>query len=366
MKVFISSLISGFEPVRLAAREAVTMLGFEPVTAEDFGARPTSPQVACMDGVRRSGAVVLLLGERYGAVQPSGLSATHEEYREARERCPVLAFVQEGIALEPRQAEFLKEVQGWTGGLFRGPFSGPSDLKPKIVQALHALDVQRATAPLDAAEVLGRALASIPPERTGTYETTTTVSLAIAGGPAQQILRPSEIENAGLGQDVMKASLFGPQAVFDVGEGTEHGVDGGLLTVRQKSRANQVARLDAQGTLFIRLAIPSAGGGLPAVLVEAVEDRIAAGLRFADWVLERVDPLQRLSHIVPVAHVAGAYALRTRREYEASSTSMSMPFRSNDRMPVHLTPPHKPRAALRHGLAEIVEDLGVLIARQWK
>lgn len=143
-------------------------------------------------------------------------------------------------------------------------------------------------------------------------------------------------------------------------------VERGSLTVRQKGRVNQAVQLDAQGTVFVRLAVPSAGVGLPAVLVEAVEDRLAAGLRFADWLLDRIDPLHRLSHVVPVAHLTGAYALRTRREYEASPNSMSMPFRSNERAPVHLAPPQKSRASLRHALPEIVEDLRVLIARQWK
>jgi Domain of unknown function (DUF4062) len=46
VKVFISSLITGLEPVRAAASAAVKGLGYEPVMAEDFGARPTSPQVA--------------------------------------------------------------------------------------------------------------------------------------------------------------------------------------------------------------------------------------------------------------------------------------------------------------------------------
>lgn len=43
MKVFISSLISGFEEFRSAARDAVRQLGHEPVMAEDFGAQPASP-----------------------------------------------------------------------------------------------------------------------------------------------------------------------------------------------------------------------------------------------------------------------------------------------------------------------------------
>ena len=46
--------------------------------AEDFGARPDSPQVACLTGLRQSDIVVLIVGEHYGAVQPSGQSATHE------------------------------------------------------------------------------------------------------------------------------------------------------------------------------------------------------------------------------------------------------------------------------------------------
>lgn len=34
-----------------------------------------------------------MLGEAYGMKQASGLSATHEEYREARDTKPVIAFV---------------------------------------------------------------------------------------------------------------------------------------------------------------------------------------------------------------------------------------------------------------------------------
>ena len=40
MKVFISSLIGGMEPLRAAAKEAITTLRHEAVMAEDFGARP--------------------------------------------------------------------------------------------------------------------------------------------------------------------------------------------------------------------------------------------------------------------------------------------------------------------------------------
>ena len=44
MKVFISSLISGMEELRVVAREATSALGHEPVMAEDFSAQAQSPK----------------------------------------------------------------------------------------------------------------------------------------------------------------------------------------------------------------------------------------------------------------------------------------------------------------------------------
>ena len=111
MKVFISSLIGEYEQFREAVAEAIETLGHTVLRAEDFPASPATAQQACLGAVRDSDVVVLLLGERYGAPQPSGLSATHEEYREARERKPVLVFVESGVTLEPSQRGFVDELQ---------------------------------------------------------------------------------------------------------------------------------------------------------------------------------------------------------------------------------------------------------------
>lgn len=66
MKIFISSLIAGMEEHRVAAREAVEALGYEAIMAERFVAKPQTPQIACLDGLRQSGLMVLLLGANYG------------------------------------------------------------------------------------------------------------------------------------------------------------------------------------------------------------------------------------------------------------------------------------------------------------
>lgn len=99
MKIFISSLISGFEPYREAVKSAILTLRHQPVMAEDFGAQPNSPQIACLQGLRSADMVILVLGHRYGYPQgSSGVSPTHEEFLEAQPRKPILVFVQDGSA----------------------------------------------------------------------------------------------------------------------------------------------------------------------------------------------------------------------------------------------------------------------------
>lgn len=112
MKVFISSVIGDFGACRDAAAQAISTLGHTAKRSEDYGASPSSPQAVCLAGVREADCVVLILGERYGEEQPSGLSATHEEYREARDRVDVLAFIQRDISPETPQDAFITECDG--------------------------------------------------------------------------------------------------------------------------------------------------------------------------------------------------------------------------------------------------------------
>jgi len=145
VKVFVSSFITGMEPIRAAVVSAVRALGHEPITAEKFGTRPESPQVACLSGVRESDCVVLVLGTRYGAVQPSGSSATQEEFREARDRRPILVFISDEPDREPAQRAFVAEVQSWQGGQFTEQFASAEELRSAVTRALHRWELSRDT-----------------------------------------------------------------------------------------------------------------------------------------------------------------------------------------------------------------------------
>jgi hypothetical protein len=373
MKVFISSLIANMGPMRRAARDAVEALGYQPVMAEDFGARPSSPQIACLNGLRQADIVVLILGESYGTLQqPSGLSATHEEYREAKDRKPVLAFVQTGISPEPDQAVFISEVQSWEGGLFRGGFTTPEDLRPAITRALHEWQLANAVGPLDPSDLLKRALALVPSAHRNSFAGTASLSIAVAGGPTQSVIRPAQIEDPVLAEALLKEALFGKHRIFDPGKGSSTAVVGHALVLEQERHATALS-LDEQGSMLIELAVERSSypHGLPVLIEEDIRHRIAAGLGFAGELLERIDPTQRLTHVAIAAkiHGAGFLAWRTRREHDASPDQLvggSFPFGNDERATVHLTPAHRPRAALRVDASRLVEDLVVLLRRQWK
>ncbi len=148
MKVFVSSVVDGYENYRAAAKDAIEALGQMPCLMEmAAAASPRPPQAECFREIEASDVVVMLLGSRYGTPQDSGRSPTHEEYDHARELGkPILVFVEQIDDREPQQESFLSEISGWEEGYFRGHFSTEIQLTIELVKALKQHSDQSATA----------------------------------------------------------------------------------------------------------------------------------------------------------------------------------------------------------------------------
>lgn len=367
MKIFISSLITGMEPIRAAARAAVEQLGHQPVMAEDFIAGPRSPQVACLQGLRESALVILILGAHYGAKQPSGLSATHEEYREAKERCPVIAFVQEGVDRDDDEKAFVSEVQAWDSGLFRGGFTTSDQVGKLIGRAVHEWELANAGGPVDPAEMLTRATGMLPESDRyrGYYQDGMKLVVAIAAGPRQTILRPSEIERPDFADKIAQMALFGPTKMFELSKATSKSVKGDALIVAQDKGAE--LQIDPTGSLRFILPLPREGHG-PIVIEEEVQSQLAAALSFTAGLLDQIDPTQKLTHVVVAATLDAhdSVVWRTRAENEKNPNSYSLGIQQPDRKSVSLNPPQHPRAALQHQTSRLVEDLTTLLRRSFK
>lgn len=372
VRVFVSSVISGFEPFRSAARTAVETLRHEPIMAEDFGASARSPQVACLQGLRDADLVILALGEAYGPVQSgSGLSATHEEYREARGKKPVIAFVQQGITPEPAQADFISEVQGWEGGLFRGAFADPASFQASVTRALHDYELATAVAPVDPTEMRARAEALLPPaERNGGYNSGPMLVVALAGGPHQKVLRPVQIEASDLHNFLHQAGLFGDAPIFDGTKGVKREIRRGAFVLEQDQGAR--FQIDEDGSILLYLPLRDTAarddrfGGFHALIEEVVQQQIAVALSYAGMALERVDPTQKILQVAIAARIDGSDYMGWKTRTEAASQSGSRVVHMGQSEVRTAVVINQARPALRLNTAALVEDILIPLRRLWK
>lgn len=367
MKVFISSVISGMEEERAAARQAAETLGHTVTAAEDFRASPQTPQQVCLGAVRDADVVVLLLGARYGTPQNSGISPTHEEYREARGTKAVLAFVQQGITREPQEDAFFQEVSTWEGGGYRESFASPAALGAAVTRALHNWELSQQAGPVNEGELAARAAALLP-TRSAHAAGVAPLHVVVAGAPTQQVLRPGDLDDEALRRDIQREAVYGDHPVFDAELGVQQPVVHETTLV--VAQPNAQITLDEQGNVRVSRPARQAArqgtmGGLPCLVEEDVRERVADSIRYAGWLLDRVDPIHRLSRVALASRLAGVGYLpwRTQAEVTASpnSASMGTGTESADSPPVVMA-----RAGLLFDVAKLADDITVRLRRQLK
>lgn len=111
-----------------------------PIMSENFGARPYSSEVACINEAEQSDIYLLILGSKYGFETDEGISVTHAEFRAARAaNRPILAFVQQ-CEMESKQVALKEEVEAYQGGFFRASFAAAQELKDQVIKALRQFE----------------------------------------------------------------------------------------------------------------------------------------------------------------------------------------------------------------------------------
>jgi len=135
---FISSEMSQLGAERDAVAAALRGLGMQVVRFEDLGGRDEDAVTAYLTGVDQSDIYIGIIADRYGRMQPSGRSATHEEYRRARERGRRIS-VWVAVDGENRQGDardFLQEIHTFH---IAGNYRDAADLARRIVERIAEL-----------------------------------------------------------------------------------------------------------------------------------------------------------------------------------------------------------------------------------
>ncbi len=141
MKIFVSSVVVGYEDYREVASETIEAAGHTPVLVEAQPVSGLPPKEECLLEIQRSDAVVFLLGGRYGTPQASGKSPVHEEWEHALDLGKtILVFRERDSEVEPRQQALLEEVKPWVTGKRWGTFGNSTELAIEIVAALKQLE----------------------------------------------------------------------------------------------------------------------------------------------------------------------------------------------------------------------------------
>lgn len=301
-KVFVSSVMQGFTDQRLAAKSAIELLRLQPVMAEDFGAKPHSSQRVCLEGVKGSDILVLILGRRYGFVAQSGKAVTEEEFDCARARgLPVLVFV-ERVQMEHEQEDFVRRLKSYEEGYHVSFFASPDQLKDSVVQALNdqldrgmspSLDASGARANLDR-----HYWGAKRPDR---YET----GLGAVVFPARQQQYISAIT---LGQQRfqdtwLKEAMFGDARLFVSDHGILRGESDDSTIFSQSRDHGLVASLQVHcdGTLTFTKSLGQQGRSSLSLVRSMVIDEdefrsaLLAFLKYANWFYGSLEEGQMLT-----------------------------------------------------------------------
>jgi hypothetical protein len=122
--IFVCSTFSDLSAEREAVLDAIRRLKLQHDSMEYFGARTQQPLETCLQEVRASDMLVVIVGHRYGSLVPEhGISYSEAEYAEAiRLNKPCLIYMRdEDIPVLPRHierdSEKLKMLELWKATL---------------------------------------------------------------------------------------------------------------------------------------------------------------------------------------------------------------------------------------------------------
>jgi hypothetical protein len=301
--------------------------GHRAVMAETTGAAAASPQRALLDRVAAADIFLLLVGARYGDWQVSGLSATDEEFEEARRRDKdILVLVQE-VEREPEQEAFLgRATAGWEGGILRGAFRDASDVGLAVVRAFRNLEERGARAELEPAAQAGAQDLAAGARREGYGGALARVVLVPL--LARPLLDAVALEDAALPDDIADAARAAGLVPHSRGITPRVKAAGVTLDVGERhSASGSTLSVGASGEIVAEASVAGADTfGSMRVVPERLEEAVGNAFAFAEAVWRRIDPRGEVQEVVITIAIPDAQHRSWGRDRGGTSISMGGMF----------------------------------------
>lgn len=164
MNVFVCATFADLRRERDAVNEAILRLKHQHNSMEYFGARPHRPVTTCLDEVRKSDVLVVIVGSMYGSTTPpKDLSFTETEYEEGYglgKQCLVylrdenVKILPVHVESEPNNIPRLKRFKALLKSRHTiATFKRPTDLALQVAADLSQLFVKRVADISDSGEI---------------------------------------------------------------------------------------------------------------------------------------------------------------------------------------------------------------------
>ncbi len=317
-RVFVSSVIDGFEEYRDAARRGIVEAGAEPVLVEDLPAQDETPRNVCLDGVASCDVVVVIVGSRAGWRTPSGQFAMVEEAEFARRRgIPLMVFL-EDTGRDEEAEQIVSELEDYVDGRFRKKFSGCDELSALVRDCVSPLCSSLKTRPRDPAQF--EVLSSEEPEDTGE----TTLRVVVAPERDEEVIDPAQLQSKAFSRTVLEAGHRDDVDFFSYRNPHEVELENDWLVIRELASGDGAARgevatirIQGDGTLVLETRVTGrdwdddspSDADLDSFVIseESLETELLRCFAFLTAVIENIDPFgrQRGFHYQPVLLNAG-------------------------------------------------------------
>lgn len=229
-RVFLSSIIEGFDEYRNAAAAGIRDANAEPVRVnEDFPSLSDSSRNACLDAIASCDALVLVVGAKAGWVAPSGRFVIEEEYDEATRLGRSVHVFLETTAREPQTQGFVDRISDFVHGLFRHQYRTAEELRLAVKDALIASKISTNIRMLS--EPIARALAV-----RSNYQNSAMLRMVIGSVREEEIFDPLKIHRPEFQDTIITVGSSSPLPFFGIRKAKEARLLSGALVISQDDR----------------------------------------------------------------------------------------------------------------------------------
>lgn len=360
-RVFVSSVIEGFEAYREAARQGIEAAGGEPILVnEDFPSQADSSRNVCLDAVDSADIYIAVLGERGGWTAPSGRLVVEEEYRRARvNNLPVLVFLQR-VERDQDAERLARLFSDYVEGRFRVAFETPEQLAREVRRALQPILETFSLPPMN------RTLLQQEVESPFRMANDPSLRFALAPIRRKEVVDPVTLESNAFREEIYALAHPPTGRLLQYEKPTRAEIEGAALVIYQgassSTRGADEVRLEIResGQLVIDINLTARmqqrrARGLTGLTVseEEIEAALAHCFGFAASFYEHRDPYSRHQQFAyNAAANLGHRALVPR--HPPSGASVQVPFaRHSSSTAAYDTPREIGRAVLQDPSEEI-------------